>query len=219
MALDNALEVIRIQDALGLLHERTVQGWFLGTEVAVRAWNVFYGLMHDLVGVLALVLLWYRSRSRYRHWRNVAGWMLGLGLLGFWAYPITPPRLMPETYGFVDTGVEVGGIGPIRGATEEAGGNRFAAMPSLHVGRAVWAVLALWPLARRRWSRGLLTAYPPAMFLATVVTANHWILDAAGGLATLGVALGLEAGRRRVAARRGRSGLSPAKRPRPRPPS
>ncbi len=199
-ALANARDVVALQEALGLLHEETVQGWVLGSEALVRSWNVFYGLAHDALGFLALVFLWRRARHRYRFWRNVGGWMLALALVGFALYPLTPPRLMPEEHGFVDTGVEIGGVGPIQGATESGGGNRFAAMPSLHVGRAGWVTAALWPLARRRTSRGLLLAYPFAMTFATVVTANHWLLDGAGGLATLALAWWIERARLRWSA-------------------
>lgn len=197
-ALANALDVVALERALGILHERTLQEWILGPELLVRFWNVFYGLMHDAVGALALIALFRRDRGRYRRWRNVAGWMLVLALVGFVAYPLTPPRLMPEEHGFVDTGVEVGGVGPVQGATPDAGGNRFAAMPSLHVGRAAWVTFALWPLLRRRWSRGLVAAYPLAMTYATVATANHWLLDAVGGVAVLGLAVGIEDLRRRA---------------------
>ena len=201
-AFANALEVIDLERLFGLYHEETLQEWLAGSELWARCWNVFYGFLHDTVGALALIYLWRRSRERYRFWRNVAGWMLAVGLLGFVAYPITPPRLMPAEFGFVDTGVEIGGIGPIRGASESGGGNRFAAMPSLHVGRATWVVLAVVPIARRRWSKSLLVAYPVAMTMATMVTANHWLIDAFGGVAALGVALALERGRERVFSRR-----------------
>ena len=44
-----------------------------------------------------------RHRSRYVRWRNTLLLMLAIGLLGFWLYPLMPPRLMPARYGFVDT--------------------------------------------------------------------------------------------------------------------
>lgn len=200
-AMANALDVIDIEQALGLYHEETLQEWLGEAGIPARAWNVFYGFLHDTVGALALVFLWRQARERYRFWRNVAGWMLVVGLVGFAVYPITPPRLMSAEYGFVDTGVEIGGVGPIRGASETGGGNRFAAMPSLHVGRAAWAAFAVVPVARRRWSKGLLVAYPFVMTLATMVTANHWLLDAVGGVAALAVALALERGREHLVSR------------------
>lgn len=197
-AMTNALDIVDLQDALGMLHEETMQEWILGSEFLVRFWNVFYGLAHDAVGALAIVFLWRRARDRYRWARNVAGWMLVVGLIGFVLFPLMPPRLMPPEFSFVDTGVEIGGIGPIQGATESGGGNRFAAMPSLHVGRAVWVTVALWPVLRRRWSKGLAVAYPLVMLFATVVTANHWILDGVGGAAALLIAMGLERARERI---------------------
>jgi len=200
-ALANALDVIDLQDTLGLLHEETLQRWLGEAGIPARAWNVFYGFLHDTVGALALVFLWRVNRERYRFWRNVAGWMLALGLVGFVVYPITPPRLMPAEYGFVDTGVEIGGIGPVRGASPSGGGNRFAAMPSLHVGRAAWAAVAVVPLLRRRWAKTALVAYPFVMTLATMVTANHWLLDAVGGVAALAVALALERSREHLVSR------------------
>jgi hypothetical protein len=199
VAFAHALDVRRVEHLVGLDRERLLQSAFNHFELVTRLWNVFYGSAHDVVAVAALVLLWRTDRERFRRWRNVAGWMLGLGLVGFAMFPTTPPRLMPASYRFVDTGVAVGGIGPVRGATESSAGNRFAAVPSLHVGRAAWVAAALLPVVRRRRFRALVAAYPGVMWLTTVVTANHWILDGAAGLAVLAVALGLEGVRGRLA--------------------
>ena len=60
--------------------------------------------------------------------------------------------------------------------------NQFAAMPSLHFTWATWCVVALRSVLRRRWTRGLIAAYPVATLFAVVVTANHYWLDAAAGV-------------------------------------
>jgi membrane-associated phospholipid phosphatase len=112
--------------------------------------------------------------------------MLGLGLVGFWLYPLMPPRLLPESYGFVDTRLEFLAIG--RPANDPAAENLYAAMPSLHLAWATWVTLSLWPLARRTWLRVLLVAYPVAQLFCTVVTANHYFLDAVGGWGVLALA-------------------------------
>jgi hypothetical protein len=65
--------------------------------------------------------------------------------------------------------------------------NQFAAMPSMHVGWSLWAGLALFWLARRRWVRWLGIAYPVVTLLVIMATANHFILDAVGGAAALGL--------------------------------
>ena len=46
------------------------------------------------------------------------------------------------------------------------------------------AGVVLWPLARRRWLRALLVAYPASILVCVTVTANHWLLDAAGRVAS-----------------------------------
>jgi membrane-associated phospholipid phosphatase len=112
--------------------------------------------------------------------------MLALGLLGFWLYPLMPPRLLPVSYGFVDTRLEYFGLGEASRDTSDD--NLYAAMPSLHLGWATWIALALWPLVRRPWAKALLIAYPTAQLFCTVVTANHFFLDAVGGWVVLGLA-------------------------------
>jgi hypothetical protein len=60
-------------------------------------------------------------------------------------------------------------------------------MPSFHVGWSTWAVLAVWPLVRRRWVKALLVVYPLTILFCITVTANHWLLDAVGGWIVLGL--------------------------------
>jgi hypothetical protein len=54
---------------------------------------------------------------------------------------------------------------------------------------------ALWGIVRRRWARALLILWPLAMVFAVTVTANHYLVDCIGGVATVGLAYGLERGR------------------------
>jgi hypothetical protein len=56
-------------------------------------------------------------------------------------------------------------------------------MPSLHIGWSLWCMLVLWRFSRRRISRLLGLAYPLLTLIAIVATANHFIIDAAGGIA------------------------------------
>ena len=65
--------------------------------------------------------------------------------------------------------------------------NQYAAMPSLHCGWALWCVLALYPVVRPRWARVLLIVYPVATVFCIIVTANHYWLDAVGGVVTFTV--------------------------------
>jgi hypothetical protein len=143
--------------------------------------------MHFAVPALVLIFLYRRHFERYRLWRNTAGLMLLVSLLGFWLYPVLPPRLLPLHYGFFDAS-RFGGIGPVGKAEAGPMANAFAAMPSLHIGWSSWCAFAAVPVVRRRWVKALLIAHPIATMFAVVVTANHYILDGLGGLATLGIA-------------------------------
>ena len=190
-----------MERAVHLFHEARVQSWFLHWSPIVRVWNAYCGALHFAVPIVALLVLWRRDRARYRFFRNVFGWMLVLGLVGFAVYPVTPPRLLARSYRFVDTGATVGGIGPVGGKEGNGGGNPYAAMPSLHLGWSTWCAVALLPLVRRRWLRGALALHPLLMLTAVVVTANHYILDGVGGVLAFAGALALAAASSRVVVR------------------
>lgn len=64
--------------------------------------------------------------------------------------------------------------------------NQFAAMPSLHVGWALWCGIALWRHGRRPLVRALGAAYPAVTTLVVMGTANHYFLDAVAGAAVMG---------------------------------
>jgi PAP2 superfamily protein len=63
--------------------------------------------------------------------------------------------------------------------------NQFAAMPSLHIGWSLWAGITLFMLSRRWWIRALGLLYPVATFFVIIGTANHFVLDAVGGVVVL----------------------------------
>jgi membrane-associated phospholipid phosphatase len=59
--------------------------------------------------------------------------------------------------------------------------NPYAAVPSMHVGFALMLAIAMVRMTRRRWAKALWIAYAPVVALVVVVTANHWVFDAAAG--------------------------------------
>jgi len=155
----------------------------------------------------AIVANYRKAPVRYVRWRNTLVLMLAVSIVVFWFYPLMPPRLMPDHFGFVDAAARYFNFGPqVRvhlapngqpsAAAVRAYGNLFAAMPSLHVGWSTWSALAVWPLLRRTWAKVLWALYPVSIFFCIVVTANHWILDAVGGWVVLALgylgALGIE---------------------------
>ena len=64
--------------------------------------------------------------------------------------------------------------------------NPYAAVPSMHVGFALMLSVPMMRMTRRRWAKALWAIYAPIVACVVVVTANHWVFDAAtGALAAL----------------------------------
>jgi hypothetical protein len=200
-ALRHAKQVVRIERDFGIYQEHRIQHAFLSWHWFISFWNIYYGTIHFVMPVIALVAMYRKTPTRYIRWRNALLFMLAFGLIGFWLYPLTPPRLMPPHYDFVDAASRFFNFGPqqpiklnARGeptaAARAAFGNLYAAMPSLHVGWSTWSALALIPLCRRVWLKVLVGLYPFCTIFAIVVTANHWILDAIGGWVVLALGYG-----------------------------
>ncbi|MCU1459067.1 MAG: rane protein [Actinomycetia bacterium] len=201
-ALHHARQIIRLERDLGLLQERRVQQWVLPNHPAISFFNIWYGTIHFVMPVVALVVLYRSAPARYVRWRNTLILLSLIGLLGFWLWPLTPPRLMPS-HQWVDTPAQFFNFGPqAKGNSTKAFGNLYAAMPSLHGGWSLFSTLALLPMTRRWWLRALLMAYPVTILFTIVVTGNHWILDAVGGWIALLIAYVLACAWERLVYRR-----------------
>jgi hypothetical protein len=200
-AFAHAQQIVAAERALGLYWERAIQRTFLHLDWFLAFWNLFYGTVHFVMPVVALVWLYRAAPARYTRWRTTLVLMFAVAVTCFWLYPLMPPRIMPARYGFVDTAAHYYNFGPevrVRFLANgqpsqqsvEQFGNLFAAMPSFHVGWSTWSVLAIWPLVQRRWVRALLVAYPLSILFCITVTANHWLLDAVGGWVVLALGYG-----------------------------
>ena len=185
-AFHNARRVISAERILGMYHEHRVQHLFVHWRAFIGFWNVFYGSAHFIVTVVALVYLFRKIPERYPLWRNTLAATTGLALIGFAFFPLMPPRLLPASYGFVDTLRTVHVLWSFDSGTMQKISNQFAAMPSLHFAWSSWCAFVLAPVVRRRWLRSLVLLYPFVTVFAIVVTGNHYVLDAVGGAIVLG---------------------------------
>ena len=186
-AFTNAKRVIHLEKVLGIFHEQQIQHWFLHDRSFIRLWDDYYGAAHFVVTIAVLLMLFFLFPLHYRLWRNTLALTNLIALVGFTAFPLVPPRLLPPTYHFVDTLQKFGGLwnfssGPITHVS-----NQYAAMPSLHTAWALWCAVALFPVLRAWWARLLVLLYPMATIFCIVVTANHYFLDEVAGIAVLGV--------------------------------
>jgi hypothetical protein len=156
--------------------------------------DFWYASLHYLVTPIILVWLF---RARAEHYRAARTWLLSstfIGLIGFTLLPTCPPRLLSPDHGFVDTMAHYSSYGWWGGEASAPRGmgamtNQYAAMPSLHVGWALWCGVMLWRHGGNRLTKILAVAYPVLTALVVMGTANHYFLDAVAGVAAMGVGL------------------------------
>ncbi|MFF9347372.1 phosphatase PAP2 family protein [Streptomyces sp. NPDC014734] len=162
--------------------------------------DYYYSTFHFIVPLAILGVLYVRRPADYRWVRSAIGFATILALVGFWLYPLAPPRLMPGL-GFIDTVHGVQDFAKPDYGSLTAVTNQYAAMPSLHFGWSLWCGVVIVMLARRPWMKALGLLHPLFTVTAIIVTANHWVLDALGGATVVALGFGLTyllAGPRRV---------------------
>jgi PAP2 superfamily len=186
-AFTHAKELIRIQEFLGINHELILQEWALHFKPLIIACNYFYGSLHFVVTAGVGIYLFRKWSNDWPLWRNTLAITTGLALIGFILWPLMPPRLLPESYGFVDTLAEYPTFWSFNSGAVSKVSNQFAAMPSVHCAWALWCTCVMVPRARRNWVKVAFALYPVGTIIVIVLTGNHYVLDAAGGFAVLGV--------------------------------
>jgi len=184
-ALRNAHRIIDLERFLGTFHEERIQEWFLDARWFIQFWNLFYGTFHFVVTTAALIWLFVRWPERYVRWRTTLAVTTGVALVGYATFPLLPPRLLDESFGFVDTLRTYGGLWSFDDGALKRLSNQYAAMPSLHFAWSTWSTCVLYPAMRRWWTKALVLLYPAATLFAIVVTGNHYWIDALGGAACL----------------------------------
>lgn len=180
-----------LQDILHLNWELSFNHFVAANEWLAQTLDYYYSTMHFAVTITVMVWLFARRSHIYRGARTVLVTTTLLGLLGFYLYPTAPPRLLPN-FDYIDTVIKLHTWGSLADPHIAEHSNQFAAMPSLHISWALWSGIAVFMCARRMWVRLLALAHPVVTFVVIVGTANHFILDAVGGVLVLAVAFGIQ---------------------------
>jgi hypothetical protein len=158
--------------------------WALGVPA-----DYIYATLHYIVTPWVLIWLWRRYPASYSNARSVIIATTIVGLAGFMLYPVAPPRLLG---GFQDTMAHFQHWGWWSNAGSAPRGfgsdtNQFAAMPSLHVGWALWAGYQLVRHGQHRVTRWLGALYPLVLSVVVMATANHYLIDVVAGVAVVGI--------------------------------
>ena len=192
-ALDNADWVWRTEHLLGIAVEKSVNHAAAGVTWLIVSMNLYYATLHFIVTIGVLVWLYRTQPGRYAATRLVLFATTGVALLGYYLFPLAPPRLMRGD-GFIDTVQVHHTWGSMASGNLADMSNQYAAMPSMHIGWSVWCGLTVVALAGPLWARVLGGLYPVLTLTVIVCTANHFWLDAVGGLLCLAFGFALSYG-------------------------
>ena len=190
-AFHRADDLLAIERTLHINMELAINKAFSSVEWLVQGANYYYATMHFGVTIGVLIWLYFRHSLHYRPVRTALYATNYIALIGFWLYPLAPPRMLTWD-GYIDTVVVFNTWGSWGSDGVESASNQFAAMPSLHIGWALWCGIALIRLSPRTWVKVLGVLYPVMTLLVIVATANHFVLDAVGGVAVLAAGFGIQ---------------------------
>lgn len=187
VAFIHAEDVMNLEKDLGFFWEPALQGWAIETSnTMVVFFNWAYILSFYPIIITASIILYLKSKHRYRYYRNVVLLSFLFALTAFAVFPLAPPRMLARE--FVDT-MAIFGPSIYSGAEGASFYNAFAAMPSLHFG---WSVLfaTIFFRSGNRLLRIFAFIYPSMMLFTIVVTGNHYILDAIAGGVVIVISFG-----------------------------
>jgi diacylglycerol O-acyltransferase / wax synthase len=182
-------DLFALERALRLDLELPLNHLLVPHELLRTAANYEYAVTY-VASALALLAWLYLHRPATYRWARTSFVLLNVLALGCFAvYPVTPPRLLPEL-GFVDT-VRLGHTWGSWGSPMVEHANQLAAMPSLHIAWAVWVSVVLACVSGARWLQVASGVHVLVTALVIMATANHYLLDAVGGVLLVWLTLAL----------------------------
>jgi len=183
-----------------------LQRQFLSAPGTVRWYDViasFVYYSHFILPPLVMAILWFRNRDQWvRYMRRFATVIL-FACTMFVLLPTAPPWMAAG--GKNRSGYEFDALPPLRRPTGNGWrhigldgfveawdvgrdwANEVAAMPSLHSAYALFVVVFFWPRIHPIWVRWVLLSYPITMAIALMYFGEHYLADALGGWAIVGL--------------------------------
>ncbi|MDA3040551.1 MAG: phosphatase PAP2 family protein [Actinomycetota bacterium] len=159
---------------------------------------VYYS--HFIVPVVILTVLRVRYRAQWVRFMRRFATVLTMACISYVLLPTAPPwmasggstsirlSLLPPLERPAGRGWDAIGLDGFVHAWETGRDwvNPVAAMPSLHAGFALLAVVFWFPHIQRRSVRVAMLAYPLVMGVALVYLAEHWVIDITAGWGVVG---------------------------------
>ena len=186
-AFANGERVIDIEQNTGTFFEPTIQAFLITESWLIDFANAIY--LNAQFSVLLGFLIWmyFWRNDHYYFFRNMFFVSLGLALVGYIGFPTAPPRMYPE-YGFIDT---VNAQSSVNHNSELAKLliNPFAAVPSMHCAVALMIGGTAFLCVKNVFGKVFWACWPLIVAWVTVVTANHYWVDALLGWMVAGLSL------------------------------
>ncbi|KAF2164453.1 hypothetical protein M409DRAFT_25330 [Zasmidium cellare ATCC 36951] len=199
-AQNHALSILSVEHLSWLnflfpLREVNLQQWFMhGHQDLLTFLDRLYSLIH-IPGSMAFVVWYYYVAPSHATFATVRRTMTLTNFMAFVTFvffPVMPPRLLPEEYGFLDT-VHMEDAASLWQSGKHV--NSLAAMPSMHFGYSFvigCTMIYHSGVFRSRFEKfetrkstfwrvvyvSLGVMYPSMILLTIVATANHFWLDA-----------------------------------------
>src|SRR3954463_6983835 len=175
----HARDVVDFERGVGAFFEPGLQRLALDHfHWLVDVANVCYVNMHLFGTTTFLIWLYFARNEAFYFVRNMFIVAMGVAPIGYVIFPTAPPRFLPE-WGFTDTVTNMVGSEPANAANVLY--NPYAAVPSMHVAFALMVGLSGAKLVKYRALKIGFYVYPFWVTLVTVLTANHFWIDAALG--------------------------------------
>ncbi|HEU0165179.1 MAG TPA: phosphatase PAP2 family protein [Thermomicrobiales bacterium] len=188
VAFGHAQDVLSFESRLHLEFERPLQKFVLDRpDWVIKAFNQVYA-NYMWIFFFGMVVGMFFAVERWRYYRRWFFISMAIATPWYAIYPLAPPRFMqPYGYDFVDT---LARYGPNYFSDNGfVAANRYAAMPSMHVG---WTTLAAIVIANcipwKKTGKVIAGFLIVLITLTVMVTGNHYWLDAVAGWTVITVA-------------------------------
>jgi membrane-associated phospholipid phosphatase len=179
VAMAHGQQVIDFEKSIGAFFEPSWQAFFLPMQGVIDFANQIYLNAQFSIAIGFLLWLYLFRNESYYFVRNMFVVAMGLALIGYTLYPTAPPRMFPEL-GFVDTINDFSNVNH-DSSLAKTFINPYAAVPSMHCAFAMM-IGGTGVMVCRHWiSKACWACWPLLVSWVTIVTANHYWIDAALG--------------------------------------
>ncbi|HEY5977935.1 MAG TPA: phosphatase PAP2 family protein [Solirubrobacterales bacterium] len=188
LAMAHGQQLIDFEKATGTFFEPDLQAFFLPAQWTIDFANQIYLNAQFSIAIGFLFWLYLFRNESYYFVRNMFVVAMGIALVGYTAYPTAPPRMF-EHLGFVDTLNAYSDVGH-DSSIAKIFINPYAAVPSMHCAFAMMIGASGVMICRHWWAKTWWAVWPLLVSWVTIVTANHYWVDAAlGWMVALAAAL------------------------------